>query len=651
MDKFKLKKIFLPSGDQPQAIKKLLFNFKNGIKEQIILGATGTGKTFTIANIIAKLNKNTLIIVHNKTLAGQIYNELKEMFPVNKVSYFISYFDYYQPEAYIASHDTYIEKDSSINEKIDQLRHHAVNSLAENNKKVIIVSSVSCIYGIGDISNYKKSLIFLKVGRRYCLKDLINQLIEMQYQRNNIELKRGNFRIRGDILEIVLSSQNKKGIRIIFFDNEIEEIKIFDLITNFILESCPSVTIFPSSLYVADKDKLTKSIKKIKQELKEHILYFEEKKQFLEIQRIKMRTNYDLEMLQELGYCNGIENYSRHLALKKENECPTTLIDYFNKDFLTIIDESHVTIPQIKGMYLGDRSRKKNLVKYGFRLPSSLDNRPLKLEEFEKKIDKLIYLSATPGQYELNKKIPIIEQIIRPTYLLDPIIEIRSTKNQIENLYFEIKKTIKKKERILITTITINMSEDLTNHFKELGIKTAFLHSEIQSLERLKILKQLRLGIYDCLIGVNLLREGLDLPEVSLVVILDADKQGFLRNESSLIQTIGRAARNINGKVIMYADKITYAMNAAIQETNRRRKIQIEYNKKNNVFPTPLKKKIKKENDIIIDKNKTLSKKNNNQKIYDINKIHKLMKKSAKELNFEKAIFYRNLIEKLKKTQ
>ncbi|WCA22545.1 excinuclease ABC subunit UvrB [Candidatus Phytoplasma oryzae] len=650
---FKLKTELKPSGDQPEAINKLLYYFNKGQKEQIILGATGTGKTFTIANIIEKLNQNTLIIAHNKTLAGQLYSELKTFFPENQVSYFISYYDYYQPEAYVASVDTYIEKDSSINEDIDKLRHIAVNSLIENNKNVIVVASVSCIYGIGDVNDYKNSVLFLEVGKKYLFKNIINKLIQMQYKRNDIELKRGYFRIRGDILEIVISTEKKKCIRIIFFDEKIEEIKIFDLLSGFIIKNINYVNIPPSSIFVTNKEKLKKSIKRIKKELKERIKYFEQNNQFVERQKIEMKTNCDLEMLEEIGYCNGIENYSRHLSLKKKGETPYTLIDYFGKKFLTIIDESHVTIPQIRGMYFGDRSRKENLVNYGFRLPSALDNRPLKFQEFEQKMDKIIYLSATPGKYELNKKIPIIEQIIRPTFVLDPKVEVRKTKNQIDDIYFEIKKRNKKNERTLITTITINMSEELTNYLKELGIKVAFLHSEIKSLERLVILQKLRSGIYDCLVGVNLLREGLDLPEVSLVVILDADKEGFLRNETSLIQTIGRAARNINGKVIMYADKMTKAMKLSILETERRRKLQKIYNKKNNVIPTIINKKIyeniKNNYQFTNSEEEIFLFSPENKKIYNFQKIQKMMLKASKELNFKKAAFYRDLMNKLKK--
>ncbi|MGM1458799.1 MAG: excinuclease ABC subunit UvrB, partial [Columbia Basin potato purple top phytoplasma] len=576
---FKIKTLYKPSGDQPIAIEKILSNFRKQIKEQIILGATGTGKTFTIANVIQKLNQNTLIIVHNKTLAGQLYNELKEIFPENKIEYFISYYDYYQPEAYVVSSDTYIKKTSKINGEIDQLRHRTINSLIYG-QKVIVISSVSCIYGIGDINDYKLSVLYLEKKQTYSLKDISKQLVEMQYKRNDVEFDRSTFRIRGNNLEIILSSENKKGIRIIFDNEEIEQIQIFNISKGDIIKNLNNITIFPASLYIANKQKIKETIKRIQTELNERIQHFKEKDKLVEMQNLKKRITNDIEMLQQIGYCNGIENYSRHLSLKKKGETPTTLIDYFNKNFLTIIDESHVTIPQIKGMYAGDHSRKQNLVNYGFCLPSALDNRPLMFSEFEKKLDKVIYLSATPGDYELEKKIPIIEQIIRPTFILDPEIEVRPTKNQIEDLYFEIKKRAKKNERTLVTTITINMSEELTNYLKKIGIKATYLHSEIKSLERMIILKKLRSGIYDCLIGVNLLREGLDLPEVSLVAILDADKTGFLRSEKSLIQTIGRAARNTKGKVIMYGDEMTTAMKIAIKETLRRRRIQKNYNSK-----------------------------------------------------------------------
>jgi len=649
---FKIKTLYKPSGDQPKAIEQILTNFKKNIKEQIILGATGTGKTFAIANVIQKLNQNTLIIAHNKTLAGQLYNELKEMFPDNKIEYFISYYDYYRPEAYVVSNDTYIEKTSKINAEIDQLRHRTINSLIYG-KNIIVVSSVSCIYGIGDINDYKLSVLYLEKNKIYSFKQILKQLVEMQYKRNDITFDRGTFRIRGGTLDIILSAETQQGIRIVFDNEEIEKIQIFDVLKGNIIENLKNVSIFPASLYVTNKKKLKETIKRIEEELEERIEYFQKKNQLIEAQNIVKRVTNDIEMLKQIGYCNGIENYSRHLSLKKEGEPPTTLIDYFGKNFLTIIDESHVTIPQIKGMHAGNYSRKKNLIEHGFRLPSTLDNRPLTFSEFEKKMDKVIYLSATPGNYEIDKKIPIIEQIIRPTFILDPIIELRPTQNQIEDLYSEIKSRAEKNERTLVTTITINMSEELTNYLKKIGIKVAYLHSEIKSLERMIILKKLRTGVYDCLVGVNLLREGLDLPEVSLVAILDADKPGFLRSEKSLIQTIGRAARNIRGKVIMYGDEITNAMETAIQETLRRRQIQENYNLKHNLQPTIIHKNIKQTTDINKDKNENIESflfsEKQSPKNYSLKKLQSLMKKASKKLDFEKAMFYRNLILKLEK--
>ncbi|WAN63284.1 Excinuclease ABC subunit B [Candidatus Phytoplasma rubi] len=649
---FKIKTLYKPSGDQPKAIEQILNNFKKNIKEQIILGATGTGKTFAIANVIQKLNQNTLIIVHNKTLAGQLYNELKEMFPDNKIEYFISYYDYYRPEAYVVSNDTYIEKTSKINSEIDQLRHRTINSLIYG-KNIIVVSSVSCIYGIGDINDYKLSVLYLEKKKIYSFKQILKQLVEMQYKRNDLVFDRGTFRIRGGTLDIILSAETQQGIRIVFDNEEIEKIQIFDILKGNIIENLKNVSIFPASLYVTNKKKLKETIKRIEEELEESIKYFQKKNQLIEAQNIVKRVTNDIEMLKQIGYCNGIENYSRHLSLKKKGEPPTTLIDYFGKNFLTIIDESHVTIPQIKGMHAGNYSRKKNLIEHGFRLPSTLDNRPLTFSEFEKKMDKVIYLSATPGNYEIDKKIPIIEQIIRPTFILDPIIELRPTQNQIEDLYSEIKSRAEKNERTLVTTITINMSEELTNYLKKIGIKVAYLHSEIKSLERMIILKKLRTGVYDCLVGVNLLREGLDLPEVSLVAILDADKPGFLRSEKSLIQTIGRAARNIRGKVIMYGDEITNAMEIAIQETLRRRQIQENYNLKHNLQPTIIYKNIKQTTDINKDKNENIESflfsEKQSPKNYSLKKLQSLMKKFSKKLDFEKAMFYRNLIIKLEK--
>ncbi|VEU83292.1 excinuclease ABC subunit UvrB [Acholeplasma hippikon] len=639
-----------PKGDQITAIEKLSENFNKGIKEQILLGATGTGKTFTMAHMIQKLGKKTLVLAHNKTLAGQLYGELKSFFPENRVEYFISYYDYFQPEAYVVSSDTYIEKDASINDEIDEMRHSAVASLLTRDD-VIVVASVSCIYGIGDPDDYKNATIFLRVGEDYGRNKLLNKLVELQYARNDIDFQRGTFRVRGESIEVILANERSNGLRITFFGDEIDELTIFDPLTGVAKERTGFATIFPATLFMSSKEKLKESIRRIKNELQEQIHYFQSKGQLLEAQRIEMRTKYDIEMLEEVGFTPGIENYSRHIALREAGETPATLVDFFGNDYLLIVDESHVTIPQIRGMYFGDRSRKENLVNYGFRLPSALDNRPLKFDEFEARRDKTIYLSATPGPYELERGLPIVEQIIRPTYLLDPEIIVKPTMGQIDDLYFEIKKRIENNERTLVTTLTIRMSEDLTAHFKELGLKVAYLHSEVKSLERTAILRDLRLGKYDVLVGINLLREGLDLPEVSLVAILDADKQGFLRSERSLIQTIGRAARNINGKVIMYADTVSESMQLAIDETNRRRKIQEEFNKKNNVKPYQVVKDIRDnisiKGEIIEDKGKK-EKLSAKQLEKEIKRLEVLMKQAAKDLDFEKAMEIRDLIFDLK---
>ena len=589
---FKLVSKYKPNGDQPQAIEKLVDGLNKGYKEQILLGATGTGKTFTMANIINKVNKPTLVIAHNKTLAGQLYNEFKELFPENRVEYFVSYYDYYQPEAYVPSTDTYIEKDSMINDEIDELRHSATSSLISRDD-VIVVASVSCIYGIGEIEEYKKKMLTLNVGDTIDRDIILKKLVDMLYERNDIDLKRGTFRVRGDSLEIVPSSERNNAILIEWFGDEIDRISEVDTITGHVIKNKKTISIFAASHFVTDEEKLKVSIERIEKEKEERIKYFKENNKLIEAQRIEERVNYDMEMLRETGFCRGIENYSRHIALKEEGEAPCTLIDFFPKDFLLLIDESHVTIPQIKAMYNGDRARKMNLVDYGFRLPSALDNRPLKFEEFEKKINKVIYVSATPGDYEMSHaKDKVVEQIIRPTGLLDPKIEVRPTKNQIDNLIEEITKQNEKNERTLITTLTIRMAEELTNYLKSLDIKVAYLHNEIKTLERLKIIRELRLGKYDVVVGINLLREGIDIPEVSLIAIMDADKQGFLRSTRSLIQTIGRAARNASGRVIMYADTISDSMNEAITETNRRRKIQEEYNIKHNIVPKTILKEI-----------------------------------------------------------
>ena len=647
---FNLTSKLTPKGDQISAIEKILDNFKKGIKEQVLEGATGTGKTFTIANIINKLGKKTLIIAPNKTLAGQIYSELKELFPSDRVEYFISYYDYYQPEAYVASSDTYIEKDASINDKIDELRHSATESLLSSSN-VIVVASVSCIYGIGDIDDYLNATIFLRVNDKLKRDDLINKLVQFYYERNNYERKRGTFRVSGDTIDVVPISQNGEGIRIGFLFDEIEYLERFDVLTGKTKERINFFTLFPASHFITSKEKLEIAIKNIKEELAKRIEYFKKRNELLEAERIRQRTEYDIAMLSEMGFCQGVENYSRHIALKPEGSTPTTLIDFFKEDYLLIIDESHVTIPQIGAMYQGDRSRKENLVNYGFRLPSALDNRPLRFKEFEKKKDKVLYLSATPGDYELNNNYPIIEQVIRPTYILDPKIILKSSKGQIDDLYFEIKNQLEKKEKTLVTTLTIKMSEDLTSYLEKMKIRVKYLHSKINSLERMQILRDLRSDKFDVIVGVNLLREGLDLPEVSLVAILDADKEGFLRSERSLIQTSGRAARNVNGRVILYADKITKSIEKLIEKTSKRRKIQEEYNKKNNLVPKTIIKKIP---DVITNtvfdssKNKKIDK-----KLYEmeLDKIYEQMKSAAKDLDFEKAMYLRDIYFELKNSK
>ncbi len=649
LSKFKLVAPYKPMGDQIEAIETLSNNFEKGLKQQVLRGATGTGKTFTISNIIEKMGKKTLVLAHNKTLAGQLYSELKSFFPENRVEYFISYYDYYQPEAYVVTSDTYIEKDASINDEIDEMRHSATASLLERDD-VIVVASVSCIYGIGDPDDYKNSIVFARVGDTMKRNQLLNKLVELTYQRNDIDFHRGTFRVRGDSVEIIPSNQRENGIRIEFFGDEIDRIRRFDVLTGTAIESLDYVTIFPATHFMTNKEKLKESIRRIKNELQERILYFKDDEKPLEAERIQMRTKYDIEMLEEIGVCPGVENYSRHLALKEEGETPATLIDFFNRDFLLIIDESHVTVSQVRGMYNGDRSRKTTLVDYGFRLPSALDNRPLKFDEFEQKLDNVIYLSATPGDYELSKGFPIIEQIIRPTYLIDPEIEVRKSFGQIDDLYAEIIKRITNNERVLVTTLTIKMSEDLTAYFKKLGLKVAYLHSEIKSLERIVILRDLRIGKYDVLIGINLLREGLDLPEVSLVAILDADKQGFLRSERSLIQTIGRAARNLNGHVIMYADHISDAMEKAINETNRRRQIQLEFNEKWGVTPVTIKKDIRDDIKMKQDIEDDTPKKKYTKKDIDreILRLERDMKQAAKNLDFELATELRDQLFELK---
>ena len=590
---FQLVSKYEPSGDQPQAIKKLVEGINNGKKHQVLLGATGTGKTFTIANVIKEVNKPTLVLAHNKTLAGQLYGELKELFPNNHVEYFVSYYDYYQPEAYVAKTDTYIEKDAAINDEIDELRHSATSSLLYYDD-VIVVASVSCIYGIGEIEEYRNKTITLEKNQTIDRHEIIEKLIDMLYERNDMDFKRGTFRVKGDIIEVIPISQHDHGLRIELFGDEVERLSEFDILTGSITQDKKTITIFPASHFVTSEEKLKIAIERIQEELKNQLEKFKSENKLLEYQRLEERTNYDIEMLSETGFCRGVENYSRHLALRKEGETPTTLIDFFQGNFLLVVDESHVTLPQVRGMYNGDRARKLSLVDYGFRLPSALDNRPLKFDEFEQKVDQAIYVSATPGDYELNLTTDIIEQIIRPTGLLDPTIEVKPTTNQIDDLVNQINERITKEEKVLITTLTIRMAEELTDYLKKIDIKVAYLHSEIKTLERMRIIRDLRLGKYDVLVGINLLREGLDIPEVSLIAIMDADKQGFLRSDRSLIQTIGRAARNEHGHVIMYADTISDSMNKAIEETQRRRTIQESYNQEHNIVPKTIKKEIRK---------------------------------------------------------
>lgn len=645
---FKLESKYKPSGDQPEAIKKLTQGIKNQEKHQVLLGATGTGKTFTIANVINEVQKPTLVLAHNKTLAGQLYSELKELFPTNKVTYFVSYYDYFQPEAYIPQTDTYIEKDSSINDEIDELRHEATSALLSRDD-VIVVSSVSCIYGIGEKEEYQNKMLTVSINDEIERNTLLNKLIDMLYERNDIDLKRGTFRARGDVIEIIPNSEHSKGIRIELFGDTIDRISEIDVLTGAIITDKKTISIFPASHFVTSDEKLQNAIKSIEEELEDRLKYLKEQGKLLEAQRLEQRVNYDLEMIKETGFCSGIENYARHLAGRKEGETPSTLIDFFPKDYLLVIDESHVTIPQVKAMYNGDRARKTTLVEYGFRLPSALDNRPLKFEEFENKINEVIYVSATPGDYELEKaKQNKVDQIIRPTGLLDPTIEIRQSKGQIDNLVEEIKIRKEKNERVLITTLTIRMAEELTNYLKELDIKVAYLHSEIKTLQRLKIINDLRNGTYDCIVGINLLREGLDIPEVSLIAILDADKEGFLRSSRSLIQTIGRCARNKNGHVIMYADNITDSMKIAIEETKRRRTIQEQYNKENNIVPQTIIKEIR---EVVTSTEKTTSQTTTNNDIIneeELQRIEQEMKEAAKNLDFERAMQLRDILFELK---
>ena len=645
---FELVSKYQPSGDQPKAIEELVTGITEGKKEQVLLGATGTGKTFTIANVIAKVNKPTLVLAHNKTLAGQLFSELKELFPNNHVEYFVSYYDYYQPEAYVPSSDTYIEKDSSINDEIDELRHSATSALI-NYTDTIVVSSVSCIYGIGEKEEYKQKMLILTIGDTIRRNDIINKLIDMTYERNDIDFHRGTFRVRGDIIDIVPVNEHTSGIRIELFGDEIDAIRKFDPVTGAIIKNVKSITISPASHFVTSDEKMQEAIRRIESELETRLEELKSQNKLIEEQRLRERTKYDLEMLKETGFCSGVENYSRHLALREAGETPTCLIDFFPKDFLLVVDESHVTLPQVRGMYNGDRMRKTTLVEYGFRLPSALDNRPLTFEEFESKINQAIYVSATPGDYELEKVGgKYVEQIIRPTGLLDPTIEVKKTEGQIDDIINEIRERKAKNERVLITTLTIRMSEELTNYLKEMNIKVAYLHNEIKTLERLKIIHDLRAGIYDVVVGINLLREGIDIPEVSLICILDADKQGFLRSTRSLVQTIGRCARNAHGHVIMYADTISDAMQEAITETKRRRTIQAAYNKEHGIIPKTIEKEI---TEVVTNEikekvsKKTISKK---EKTDIVRNLEKEMQEAAKNLDFERAMELRDIIFEMK---
>ena len=652
---FKIHSEYKPTGDQPEAIDKLVKGFENGEKFQTLLGVTGSGKTFTMANVIERIQKPTLVIAHNKTLAAQLYNEFKEFFPENAVEYFVSYYDYYQPEAYVPSTDTYIEKDSSVNDEIDKLRHSATSALFER-KDVLIVASVSCIYGLGDPEDYKELMISLRTGMEKDRDDVIRKLIEIQYDRNDMDFQRGTFRVRGDVLEIIPAGKSESAIRVDFFGDEIEKITEIDILTGEIIGERNHVAIFPASHYVTTQDKLKIAIERIEKELEERLDELRREDKLLEAQRLEQRTNYDIEMMKEMGFCSGIENYSRHLSLRDAGSTPNTLIDFFPDDFLIIADESHVSIPQIRGMYEGDRSRKTTLVDFGFRLPSALDNRPLKFDEFESKINQMLFVSATPSVYEKEHSQNTVEQIIRPTGLLDPLIDVRPIDGQIDDLLNEVRATTEKGDKVLITTLTKKMAERLTDYMKEAGVRVRYLHSDIDTLERLEIIRDLRMGVFDVLVGINLLREGLDIPEVSLVAILDADKEGFLRSETSLIQTIGRAARNACGRVIMYADVMTDSMRKAIEETARRRKIQEEYNELHGIIPKTIKKKVHD----VIQATKTVEEKPKKGLDKDpesmsvdelkkyIKKLDKEMKREASDLNFERAVILRDEIIKLK---
>jgi excinuclease ABC subunit B len=654
MDHFELVSDYAPTGDQPEAIEQLVQGFREGNQFQTLLGVTGSGKTFTMANVIQQLNKPTLILAHNKTLAAQLYSEFKAFFPHNAVEYFVSYYDYYQPEAYVPSTDTYIEKDSAINDEIDKLRHSATAALIER-KDVIVVSSVSCIYGIGNKEDYTEMMLSLRPGMLKDRDTVIDALIDMQYVRNEMDFHRGTFRVKGDVVEIVPVSTFEEAVRIEFFGDEIDRITEVDLLTGEIKASLNFVAIFPASHYVVSQEKLEQAVKTIKAELAEQIAYFKENDKLLEAQRIGERTNFDLEMLRETGFCSGIENYSRHLTGMAPGEPPNTLIDFFEDDFLMIIDESHITVPQVRGMYAGDRSRKTTLVNYGFRLPSALDNRPLNFEEFEQKIDQMLFVSATPNVYEAEHELLRAEQIIRPTGLLDPPIEVRPVKGQIDDLLSEVNRETAKKNKVLITTLTKRMAEDLTEYLRESGVRVKYLHSDIDTLERVEIVRDLRMDVFDVLVGINLLREGLDIPEVALVVILDADKEGFLRSETSLVQTIGRAARNAEGRVIMYADAITDSMDKAIRETERRRSIQDAYNKEHGITPQTIQKAVrdiisisKEEEQEADEYQKDLESMSQKELKEHIAKVTKKMNQAAAELNFEEAAVLRDQLKELK---
>ncbi len=653
MAKYQLVSDYQPQGDQAAAIETLAHNIEAGVKEQVLLGATGTGKTFTMSNVIARIQKPVLVLAHNKTLAGQLYSEFKAFFPQNRVEYFISYYDYYQPEAYVPSRDLFIEKDAKTNDEIDELRHSATASLLERDD-VIVVASVSCIYGIGDPDDYKNATLTVREGDVWERKSLLKKLVEMLYIRNDIDFQRGSYRVKGDVIEILPMYKKTLAYRLEFFDDELERIRSFDVVTGEILEQYSVLTIFPATQFVTNKEKLDEAISRIEKELEEQLSVFESEGKIVEKERLKQRTQYDLEMLRETGSCKGVENYSRHLSLRGPGETPATLLDFFGGDFVLVIDESHVTLPQVRGMYNGDQARKQTLVDYGFRLPSALDNRPLNFKEFEEKIAQAVYVSATPGDYELAKDIPVIQQIIRPTGLLDPVVTVKPKEGQIDDLLKEIDQCIQNRQRALITTMTIKMSEDLTAYLKEIGIKVTYLHSEIKSLERIEIIRDLRLGIYDVIVGINLLREGLDLPEVAFIGILDADKEGFLRSSRSLIQTIGRAARNSEGHVTLYADSITPSMQFAIDETNRRRSIQQAHNEAYNITPTTIVKTIRDsiriKQDSEDEEAKRLSELNRDEKLAVIDDFERQMKAAATRLDFEEAAQLRDLILEIKAT-